>query len=199
MALKSKAMRKGGRKVRKTLKNKKYKKGGSVENTPGAKPVQHNTLGNMMHGISSGFKGIRNMMGLRKPHEHSGTPQPGAPQPGAPQPGVPQPVPPQQGGRKVRKSKKHRKGGMFGIGEKPKTTYERAKEGMQHMGHNMHEGVKHMGHNIHEGAKHMGHNMHEGAKHMYQNITHHNQHAGKRKTKRNTKRKYSKAKKSRKN
>ena len=182
MSLKSKAMRKGGRKVRKTLKNKKYKRGGSVENTSGAKPVQHNTLGNMMSGISSGFKGIGNMMGLRKPHEH----------PGAPTPTPPQPVPPQQGGRKVRKLKKHRKGGMFGIGEKPKTTYERAKEGMQHMGHNMHEG-----------AKHMGHSMHEGAKHMYQNMTHHNQHAGKRKTKRNTKRntkrKYSKAKKSRKN
>lgn len=179
MTSKSKAMRKGGRKVNKTLKNKKYKKGGSVENTPGAKPVQHNTLGNMMHGISSGFKGIGNMMGFKKPHEESqlGSPQPGAPQPGAHQLGAPQPVPPQQGGRKVKKSKKHRKGGMFGIGEKPKTTYERAKEGMQHMGHSMHE----------------------GAKHMYQNITHHNQHAGKRKTKRNTKRKYSKAKKSRKN
>ena len=191
MALKSKAMRKGGRKVNKTLKKRKYKKGGSVENTPGAKPVQHNTLGNMMHGISSGFKGIGNMMGLRKPHEHSGAPQPGAPQPGAPQPGAPQPVPPQQGGRKVRKSKKHRKGGMFGIGQKPQpTTYERAKEGMQHMGHSMHEGAKHMGHSMHEGAKHM----YQGAKNMYHNMGHHNQTAGKRKTKR----KYSKAKKSRK-
>lgn len=118
MALKSKAMRKGGRKVRKTLKNKKYKRGGSVENTPGAKPVQHNSL---MHGISSGFKGIGNMMGFKKPHEES---QPGAPHPGAPHPGAPQPVPPQQGGRKVKKSK----AGKRNTKRKTKRKYSKAKK-----------------------------------------------------------------------
>jgi outer membrane biosynthesis protein TonB len=179
MALKSKAMRKGGRKVRKTLKNKKYKKGGSVENTPGAKPVQHNTLGNMMHGISSGFKGIGNMMGFRKSHEH-----PGAPQPGAPQPVPPQPVPPQQGGRKVRKSKKYGKGGMFATEQKqqpvppqpvppqpvPPQPVPPQPMPPQHV-----------------------------APQPVPPQPVPPQHAGKRKTKRNTKRKYSRAKKSRKN